>query len=146
MSAEGDVISQVPVAEVDAAAVQGSRAITMEDALREVLRRSLHHDGLARGLREAVKSLDVRSAKLCVLAESCEEKEYVRLIKALCAEHAIQLIEVADAKQLGEWVGLCKIDKNGDAQKVVSCACAVVRDFGEQSEYLDVLLDQVKSR
>lgn len=139
--ADGDV-----VVEVSANEPAGGRSITVEDALREVLRRSLYHDGLARGLREAVKALDRRSAHLCVLAESCEEKEYVRLIEALCAEHKISLIKVADAKQLGEWVGLCKIDKNGDAQKVVACACAVVREFGEESEYLEVLLDNIKRR
>lgn len=139
MSAAGDVIVDVP-------AEAGSGAISMETALREVLRRSLYHDGLARGLRETVKALDRRTAHLCVLAESCEEKEYVRLIEALCAQHQIQLVKIADAKQLGEWVGLCKIDKKGDAHKVVACACAVVRDYGEESEYLEVLLDHIKRR
>lgn len=140
MSAEGDVV------EVSATEVTSAGTITVETALREVLRRSLYHDGLARGLREAVKALDRRTAHLCVLAESCEEKEYIRLIEALCAQHQIHLIKVADAKQLGEWVGLCKIDKNGDAQKVVACACAVVRDYGEESEFLEVLLDHMKRR
>jgi small subunit ribosomal protein S12e len=138
MSAAGDV--------VEVAATEAAGTITVETALREVLRRSLCYDGLSRGLREAVKTLDRRAGRLCVLAESCEEKEYVRLIEALCAEHSIQLIKVADAKQLGEWVGLCKIDKNGDAQKVVACACAVVRDYGEESEFLEVLLDHMKRR
>lgn len=140
--ADGDVVVEVAANEVP---VTG-RSISVEDALREVLRRSLYHDGLARGLREAVKALDRRTAHICVLAESCEEKEYVRLIEALCAEHNIPLVKIADAKQLGEWVGLCKIDKNGDAQKVVACACAVVREFGEESEYLEVLLDSIKRR
>lgn len=139
MTAEGDVV-------VEVAATESTGVISVETALREVLRRSLYHDGLARGLREAVKALDRRAAHLCVLAESCEEKEYVRLIEALCAQHQIQLIKVADAKQLGEWVGLCKIDKKGDAQKVVACACAVVHDYGEESEFLEVLLDHMKRR
>jgi len=142
MSTEGDVVVEVVATEVATA----GRAITVEDALSEVLRRSLYNDGLARGLREAVKALDTKRAHLCVLAESCEEKEYVRLIEALCAENQIQLIKVADAKQLGQWVGLCKIDKNGDAQKIVSCACVVIRDYGEESEYLEVLLDHMKRR
>ena len=139
MSTEGDVV-------VEVAATEAVGSITVETALREVLRRSLHHDGLSRGLREAVKALDRRTAHLCVLAEDCEEKEYVRLIEALCAEHQIQLIKVASATQLGEWVGLCKIDKNGDARKVIDCSCAVIRDYGEESEYLEVLLDHMKRR
>ena len=141
MSAEGDVV--VEVAPTESAP---HTQISVEDALREVLRRSLYADGLARGLRECVKALDSRKAQLCVLAESCDEKEYVRLIEALCAEHKVSFIKVPDGKALGEWVGLCKMDKNGVAQKVVSCSCVVVRDFGAQSEHLNVLLDYFKRR
>jgi hypothetical protein len=28
----------------------------------------------------------------------------------------------------------------------VACACAVIRDYGEESEYLEVLLDHMKRR
>lgn len=142
MATDGDVVIEVNTAEV----APGSSSISVEDALREVLRRSQIHDGLARGLREAVKALDRKQAHLCVLAESCEEKEYVKLVEALCKEHSINLIKVPDAKQLGEWVGLCKLDKKGEAHKVVACACVVVRDYGEESDHLNVLLNYFKSR
>jgi ribosomal protein L7Ae-like RNA K-turn-binding protein len=62
-----------------------------------------------------------------VLASSCDEKEYIRLIEALCAEHSIHLIKVDDAKKLGEWAGLCKIDREGNARKVVGASCVVVK-------------------
>jgi ribosomal protein L7Ae-like RNA K-turn-binding protein len=35
--------------------------------------------------------------------------------------------QVDDNKKLGEWVGLCKIDKEGKARKVVGCSCVVVK-------------------
>lgn len=63
-------------------------------ALQEILKQSLMHDGLARGLREAVKCLDKRQALLCILANNCDEQTYVKLIEALCAEHNINLIKV----------------------------------------------------
>ncbi|KAJ3100422.1 hypothetical protein HK100_004716 [Physocladia obscura] len=115
-------------------------AMTVEDALQEVLKKALIHDGLARGLRESVKALDRRQAHLCVYVETNTEKEYIKLVEALCAEHNINVIKVADAKKLGEWVGLCKIDANGEARKVVGCSCVVVKDFGEDSEARSILL------
>ncbi|XP_021092560.1 40S ribosomal protein S12 isoform X5 [Heterocephalus glaber] len=52
---------------------------------------------------------------------------YVKLVEALCAEHQINLIKVDDNKKLGEWVGLCKIDREGKPRKVVGCSCVVVK-------------------
>ena len=78
---------------------------------------------------------------MAVLNESCTEGEYVKLVEALCAEHNINLIKVSDPKKLGEWVGQCKIDREGNARKVVGCSCVAVTDFGEESEAMNVLLD-----
>merc|ERR1719209_632229 len=108
-------------------------------ALQEILKVSLIHDGLARGLRESVKALDKRQALLCVLANNCDEGMYVKLIEALCAEHGINLIKVDDNKKLGEWGGLCKIDKEGTARKVVGCSCCVIKDWGKTGQAHEVL-------
>eukprot|EP00743_Colponemidia_sp_Colp-15_P000177 GILK01000204.1.p1 GENE.GILK01000204.1~~GILK01000204.1.p1 ORF type:complete len:141 (+),score=21.80 GILK01000204.1:48-470(+) len=115
-------------------------------AVKEVLKKSLIHDGLSRGLHEAAKALDRRTALLACLAENCSEPAYKRLVEALCAEHNIPLVRIADAKQLGEWAGLCKIDKEGNARKVVGCSCVVVRDYGEESEALHFLQNYLKSQ
>ncbi|CEP08486.1 hypothetical protein [Parasitella parasitica] len=132
--------------EVEVAVETTSGQMSVEDALQEVLRRALVHDGLARGLKAAVKALDRRQAHLAVLCESCTESEYIKLVEALCAEHNINLIKVSDAKKLGEWAGLCKIDREGNARKVVGCSCVAVTDFGEESEAMNVLLDYFKTR
>merc|ERR1711918_233298 len=50
---------------------------------------------------------------------------------------------VDDNTELGEWAGLCKIDKEGNARKVVACSCVCVTDYGEQSEALDFLLKEL---
>ncbi|KAI8920937.1 hypothetical protein PhCBS80983_g00564 [Powellomyces hirtus] len=141
MSAEGDAVVEVSADEV---APRGTMSV--EEALQEVLKKALVHDGLARGLREAAKALDRRQAQLCVLVETCTEKEYIKLVEALCAEHDINLIKVSDAKKLGEWAGLCKIDREGNARKVVGCSCVVVKDNGEDSEAMNVLLEYFRSR
>ena len=165
MSDAGD---DIPVEEVAVEAEPASDApkgkLSVEDALQvrelpvvvsaethilpsqQVLKNALVHDGLARGLRECAKALDKRQAHLCVLVETCTEAEYIKLIEALCAEHKINLIKVADAKVLGTWAGLCKIDREGNARKIVGCSCVVVKDYGAESEGLHVLLDYFKNR
>lgn len=105
---------EVPQQEVEAAeevevpADNAGGSMSVLDALKGVLKISLIHDGLARGLREASKALDRRQAHMCVLNEACEEEAYKKLVVALCGEHKIPLIKVPDGKQLGEWAGLCK--------------------------------------
>ena len=68
-----------------------------------------------------------RQAHLCILASSCDEPMYIKLIQALCNEHRIPLITVDNGKKLGEWAGLCKIDKDAKARKVVGCCWVVVK-------------------
>ena len=164
MSDAGDEI-QVDAPEVEVTAEAPKGKLSVEDALQvssilscvqdlhqvnlpsqQVLKNALVHDGLARGLRECAKALDKRQAHLCVLVETCTEAEYIKLIEALCAEHKINLIKVGDAKVLGTWAGLCKIDREGNPRKVVGCSCVVVKEYGIESEGLNVLLDYFKNR
>ncbi len=86
--------------------------------LQQVLKKALAYDGLARGLHEAARAIEKGQAKLCVLAEDCNQPDYKKLIEALCAEHNVSLLSVPEAKQLGQWAGLCKIDAEGEARKV----------------------------
>ncbi|TIA72883.1 hypothetical protein E3P91_01722 [Wallemia ichthyophaga] len=134
MSENGEQQVEVPQEEVEVAEAAPAGKMSVEEALQQVLKNALYHDGLARGLRECAKALDRRAAHLCVLVETCTEAEYIKLIEALCAEHQINLIKVSDAKVLGTWAGLCKIDREGNARKVVGTSCVVVRDFGVESE------------
>merc|ERR1712159_658781 len=132
--------AQAPVA---AEPVVESEPLDRESALKRVLKNALAHDGLARGIRECARVLDKRRVHLCVLATNCSEPAYQKLIKALCTEHAINLMEVGDNAELGEWAGLCKIDAEGNARKVVSCSCVCITDYGEQSEALNYLLKEL---
>eukprot|EP00040_Diaphanoeca_grandis_P038123 m.255836 g.255836 ORF g.255836 m.255836 type:complete len:152 (-) comp33942_c0_seq1:121-576(-) len=115
-------------------------------AVQEVIKQALCADGLARGLHECAKALDSRQAHFCVLAKDNDEPQYGKLVEALCATHNIYLITVPEKKKLGEWAGLCKLDAEGNPRKVVACSCVVVKDFGAESEALDVLTNILKSR
>jgi len=98
-------------------------------AIQEVLKTALIHDGLARGLHECTKALDKRQAHLCVLANNCDEQNYVRLIEALCAEHVINLIKVTIccAYTVANFVITCMV--------ILLCCC-----MGHQPRLLILLL------
>jgi len=141
----GEIVAED--AGVEQVAVEAEPVIPLdpETALKIVLKTSLYHDGLARGLHEAVKALDRREAHLCVLASSCNEPAYTKLITALCKEHSIPLIKVEDGKVLGEWSGLCKYNADGKAVRVVGASCVVIRSWGEETEARQYILEHIKS-
>jgi len=114
------------------------------EALQEVLKKASASDGLARGLRECIRAIDKRQAYLCVLADNVAEKQYKALIESLCNEAKVDIIRVPDNMLLGEWVGLAKYDKNMKPRKRLKCGCVVVKDFGEESEALQVILQHFK--
>ena len=105
--ADEDETPEVEVTETAAAPVE--EAMDIETALKLVLKNALIADGLSRGLHECAKTLDQQKGKLCVLAASCNEPAYTKLVEALCAEHGTHLMKVSDGKQLGEWAGLAKV-------------------------------------
>merc|ERR1712001_23595 len=141
-----DMEEEAPAAPAETTPVAAAGPMYIYEALQEILKLAMCHDGIARGLREAVKALDKRQALLCILANNCDEQMYVKLIEALCAEHGINLIKVDDNKQLGEWAGLCKIDNEGNARKIVGSSCCVVRDWGKQGQAHEILMEYFKSK
>merc|ERR1712205_229839 len=53
--------------------------LDLNSALQQVLKKAaVQPEGLALGLREAVKALDRKVAHLCILAQDCDSAEYVR--------------------------------------------------------------------
>ncbi len=121
-------------------ATEAQPEMTMTKALKEVLKKAAIHDGLAKGLKECCRAIDKRQAFFCVLADNVGEEQYKNLIVSLCKEAKIDLIRVTDNKQLAEWVGLAKYDKQMKVRKVQKCGCVVVKDFGEESEALNFIL------
>ena len=85
-----------------AAAPPLGETLDLMTALQLVLRKSLAYGGLVRGLHEGAKAIEKHAAQLCVLAEDCNQPDYIKLVKALCADHNISLISVPSAKTLGE--------------------------------------------
>jgi small subunit ribosomal protein S12e len=107
-----------------------------------------------KGLNEVAKALDRKDALLCVLAEDCEDAKYKKLIhvssltsdllQALCKTNNIPLIEVEKRADLGEWLGQCKYDKKGVARRVRGASSVAIKDYGEESEALNFVLNHIK--
>merc|ERR1712141_692664 len=140
------IMSDVEGDDVPMAAAPDAGSMDINTAIQEVLKAGLINDGLARGLHETTKSLDKRQALLCVLAENRDEKEYKKLVQALCQEHQIPLLTVPDNMQLGKYAGLCKLDAEGNERKVVRCSSVVVRDWGKEGPAHDFLKDHIKQQ
>nr|4U4R_C2 Chain C2, 40S ribosomal protein S12 [Saccharomyces cerevisiae S288C]4U4R_c2 Chain c2, 40S ribosomal protein S12 [Saccharomyces cerevisiae S288C]5DC3_C2 Chain C2, 40S ribosomal protein S12 [Saccharomyces cerevisiae S288C]5DC3_c2 Chain c2, 40S ribosomal protein S12 [Saccharomyces cerevisiae S288C]5FCJ_C2 Chain C2, 40S ribosomal protein S12 [Saccharomyces cerevisiae S288C]5FCJ_c2 Chain c2, 40S ribosomal protein S12 [Saccharomyces cerevisiae S288C]6S47_BN Chain BN, 40S ribosomal protein S12 [S len=123
--------------------VEQTAEVTIEDALKVVLRTALVHDGLARGLRESTKALTRGEALLVVLVSSVTEANIIKLVEGLAndPENKVPLIKVADAKQLGEWAGLGKIDREGNARKVVGASVVVVKNWGAETDELSMIME-----
>ncbi|KAG7674229.1 hypothetical protein Ndes2526B_g03968 [Nannochloris sp. 'desiccata'] len=136
----------IEIVQEEVAVAAPGEPMDVNTAIQVVMKKALAHDGLSRGLHEACRSIERGQAQLCILADDCNQPDYKKLIEALCAEQGVNLIAVPEAKQLGQWAGLCKIDAEGEARKVVGCSCAVVTDYGEETEGLAVLQEYLKSR
>uniref|UniRef100_A0A6N2LHT9 Ribosomal protein eL8/eL30/eS12/Gadd45 domain-containing protein n=1 Tax=Salix viminalis TaxID=40686 RepID=A0A6N2LHT9_SALVM len=63
----------------------------------------------------------------------CNQADYIKLAKALCADHGVGLLTVPSAKTLGEWVGLCNIDSKG-------------KEGESWTEELRVLVEELRNR
>ncbi|ODM92993.1 40S ribosomal protein S12 [Orchesella cincta] len=107
---------------------------------------TLHCRTLKTSLYQRLALSRGRQALMCVLADDCDEAMYKKLVIALCTEHNIPLLRVDNNKKLGEWAGLCKIDKEGKARKVVRCSCVVVKDYGGDSPAKDQVLEYIKTQ
>eukprot|EP00931_Biecheleriopsis_adriatica_P089159 TRINITY_DN6332_c0_g1_i6.p2 TRINITY_DN6332_c0_g1~~TRINITY_DN6332_c0_g1_i6.p2 ORF type:complete len:141 (-),score=45.79 TRINITY_DN6332_c0_g1_i6:77-499(-) len=112
-------------------------------AVKGVLKRALMVDGVIRGLHEVAKHIDASKAQVVFLAESCNEPTYKKLVQGLCLEKNVPVIDVPDNKSLGEWAGLCKIDKDGLPRKVVGASCVCVTEFGEEGEAYNYMMNHL---
>ena len=112
--------------------------------LYECLLISLISIGVVKGLNQVLKALDTKAANICFIADDCDDPKYIKTVEALAKQNKIPVIHVEERNNLGEWLGQCKYDTDGNARKVKGCSSAVVQDYGEQSDALVFLENYIK--
>jgi len=125
---------------------KGDQSVNLIDALKVVLKKAVIHDGLVRGLRECAKALERKEGHLCIMASDCDNENYKKLVSALCRTYGVSLIEVSSRSELGDWSGLFKLDEEDNHRKIIKTSCVVIRNYGETSQELDILLNYLKHK
>merc|ERR1719394_2069286 len=120
------------------------KADNITDAIKSVIKKSQANDGLVKGLNEVLKALDRKQALVCVLASDCEDAKYKKFVTAMAAAGGIPLIEVDSRMDLGEWLGLCQYDKEGNPRKVKGTSSVAIKNYGEETEDLSFVIKYIK--
>lgn len=117
------------------------------ESLQEVLKVSSYENQVVRGLHEVCKALESKEKPdLCILADDCSEDKYKKFVEALCKEKQVPLYRVPTRAQLGEWVGLCKIDNTGQARNIVGCSSAIIKQFPGGENDINHHIDKIKQK
>ena len=107
-----------------------------DTALKRIIQTCNADSLLAKGLHEVCKALENKDekikAKYVILAKNCNEANYVKLVKGLAARNKVPLIEIEEGETLGEYLGICKYDKNKNVTKKRKCSCVAIRDFSHE--------------
>lgn len=109
------------------------QVVDFETALKRIIQTSNADSLLAKGIHEVAKALESKDekvkAKYVLLAKNCTEANYVKIVKGLAAQNKVPVYEVEQGETLGEWLGICKLDKNGNVTKKRKCSSVAIRDF-----------------
>ena len=121
-------------------------------------------------MNEVLKALDRKQALIAVLATDCEDAKYKKFVtvsnnhcpnshllrvpfltlhfwfQAMAKAGGIPLIEVDSRMDLGEWLGHCHYDKEGNARKVKGTSSVAIKNYGEETEDLAFVLNHIREK
>merc|ERR1711957_636040 len=106
---------------------------TINDALRSVIKKAQANNGLVKGLNEVCKALDKNGQNGTMLV-------------VMAKRATVPLLMVETREELGEWLGHCKYDAEGNAVKVKGTSSLAITDYGEETIALAFLLKHLKEQ
>ena len=112
------------------------QVVDYDAALKRIIQTCNADSLLAKGLHEVCKALENKDekvkAKYVILAKNCSEANYVKLVKGLAARNKVPVIEIEEGETLGEYLGICKYDKNKNVTKKRKCSSVAIREFSHE--------------
>lgn len=98
--------------------------------LKRVIQTSNANALLAKGIHEVCKTLESKDKpKFVVLAKNCNDESYKKVVTALAKQNKIPLLSVDEGEVLGEWLGICKYDKQKNVRKKRKCSSLAIKDY-----------------
>ena len=90
---------------------------------------------VAKGVKCTVKAIMKGKARLVLLAEDCQNKDYINLITGLCKKYSVKLQTVPQKEELGKALGLTNLKSDGLVRRQMSCgACAILKYGSVETE------------
>jgi small subunit ribosomal protein S12e len=126
------------------------QVVDYDTAFKRIVQTANNDSLLAKGIHEVCKALETKDEKLkaqyVVLAKNCDEANYVKIVKGLAAQNKIPVVEIEQGEILGEWLGMCKYDKNKNVTKQRKCSSVAIRGISAdvKEEEKKIFLAQVK--
>ena len=112
------------------------------EAQDTIIEQGLHQINLsgnvAKGIKCTAKAIMKGKARLVLLAEDCQNKDYKNLITGLCKKYNVKLQVVAQRELLGKALGLTNLKADGSVRRQIGCgACAIIKYGSVETEELE---------
>eukprot|EP01055_Gregarina_sp_Pseudo9_P001342 Gregarina_sp_Pseudo_9__1341@NODE_189_length_3701_cov_142_372747_g174_i0_p2_GENE_NODE_189_length_3701_cov_142_372747_g174_i0NODE_189_length_3701_cov_142_372747_g174_i0_p2_ORF_typecomplete_len156_score49_32Ribosomal_L7Ae/PF01248_26/1_4e14Methyltransf_18/PF12847_7/0_07PELOTA_1/PF15608_6/0_16SpoU_sub_bind/PF08032_12/0_21RNase_P_pop3/PF08228_11/0_25PHP/PF02811_19/1_1e02PHP/PF02811_19/3_3_NODE_189_length_3701_cov_142_372747_g174_i030873554 len=117
----------------------------LEEAIEKSLKLASIDNGVKVGCNQVMRAIEAERAHCVFLATNVEEKSIAKAVTLLAESKKVPVIEVPDCKELGRWAGLCKIDREGQARKIVGASCVAITDYATVSPAFEFLHKHIQS-
>ena len=98
--------------------------------LEEGLRQINLSGAVAKGLNCASKAILKGKAKIVLLADDVENKDYKNLIIGLCKKYNVKLQIVPSKEVLGRALGLTHLKADGSVRRQMNCGVCAITKYG----------------
>jgi small subunit ribosomal protein S12e len=68
----------------------------LSTTLKKAIQQANFNGLLSKGLHETCKAIEAQKAKIVVLADNCDNKDIVALVKALAKEYQVPVLAIAE--------------------------------------------------